>query len=58
MSTKTTVHLLQGQYIVLSNSQVNAYRPYSVVNTETGLVEFRCDSLGVCLDYISDNTQG
>jgi len=57
MNTKTTIHT-QGHYIVQFNSQVNAYRPYSVVNTLTGNTEFRYDSLGVCLDYINDNTQG
>lgn len=57
MITKTLIHT-QGCYIVQFNSQVNAYRPYSVVNTLTGGIEFRCDSIGVCLDYINDNTQG
>lgn len=57
MITKTTIHT-QGHYIVQFNSQVNAYRPYSVVNTLTGNTEFCYSSLDVCLDYISDNTRG
>lgn len=57
MITKTIIHT-QGCYVIQFNSQVNAYRPYSVVNTETGKVEFCYGSLDVCLDYISDNTKG
>lgn len=54
MITKTPVHT-EGKYTVMFNAQINAYRPYSVVNTETGKVEFCYSSLDVCLDYISDN---
>ena len=54
MITKTLVHT-EGKYTVLFNAQVNAWRPYSVVNTETGKTEFCYSSLDVCLDYISDN---
>ena len=57
MITKTIVHS-QGHYIVQFNTKVNAYRPYSVVNTLTGKTEFCYGSLDVCLDYINDNTQG
>lgn len=57
MITNTIIHS-QGHYIVRFNSQVNAYHPYSVVNTLTGNTEFCYGSLDVCLDYISDNTQG
>ena len=54
MITKTPVHT-DGKYTVMFNAQVNAYKPYSVVNTETNKVEFSYSSLDVCLDYISDN---
>lgn len=54
MIIKTPVHT-EGKYTVLFNSQVNAWRPYSVVNTETGKTEFCYNALDVCLDYISDN---
>jgi hypothetical protein len=56
MITKTVVHT-EGKYQVLFNSKVNAWRPYSVVNTVTGKTEFAYDSLAVCLDYISDNNK-
>ena len=55
MITKAAVHT-DGKYTVFSNAQINAYRPYSVVNTDTGKVEFSYKALDVCLDYISDNT--
>jgi hypothetical protein len=54
MITETSVHI-NGKYTVMFNSQVNAYNPYSVVNTETNKVVFTYRSLDVCLDYISDN---
>lgn len=54
MITKAPVHT-SGKYTVFFNAQVNAYRPYSVVNTETGKVEFTYNAVGVCLDYINDN---
>jgi hypothetical protein len=57
MITSTIVHT-EGNYQVEFNAQVNAWRPYSVVNTLTGKTEFAYDSLAVCLDYISDNNQG
>ena len=56
MITKTPIHT-EGKYTVLFNAQINAYRPYSVVNTETGKTEFCYSSLDVCLDYISDNAR-
>ncbi len=56
MIRKTVVHS-QGIYQVEFNHQVNAYRPYSVVNTITGKTEFCYKSLDVCLDYISDNSK-
>lgn len=55
MITQTPVHT-QGTYTVVFNAQVNAYRPYSVINTATGKTEFAYSSLPVCLDYISDNS--
>jgi hypothetical protein len=54
MIAKTLVHT-DGKYSVLFNSQINAYNPYSVINTETGKIEFTYKALDVCLDYISDN---
>lgn len=51
----TTVHN-QGCFAVLFNHQVNAWRPYSVVNLDTGKTVFSYSSLDVCLDYINDNT--
>ena len=54
MIKQTTVYE-QAHYIVLFNSQSNAYKPFSVFNTITGEVEFSYRSLGVCQDYISDN---
>jgi len=54
MVTHKIVHT-EGQFVVLFNEQKNAYNPFSVCNTLTGKTEFTYDSLGVCLDYISDN---
>jgi hypothetical protein len=54
MIIKTLVYTA-GKYNVMFNSQVNAYNPYSVINTETGKIEFTYKALDVCLDYISDN---
>ena len=55
MIIKAAVHT-NGKYTVFFNGQANAYRPFTVVNTGTGKVEFAYGSLAVCLDYISDNT--
>ena len=52
----STVHQ-QGRYIVRFNHQVNAYNPYQVVNTETNKAEFSYCSLGVCLNYVNDNSK-
>ncbi len=54
MITQTPVHT-QGNYTVVFNAQVNAYRPFSVINNTTGKTEFAYNALSVCLDYISDN---
>lgn len=56
MITKTPIHT-EGKYTVMFNAQINAWRPYSVVNNETGKTEFSYSSLDVCLDYISDNAR-
>ena len=56
MITKTPIHT-EGKYTVMFNAQVNAWRPYSVVNNDTGETEFRGLSLGICLEYMRDNAR-